>query len=384
MCSSDLWSACTSPLALTGLAEGSHTVAVRLADLAGNTGSSVSATWVVDTTPPATAPTLGGVPSGVTNVTTVSATLTGAIVGETYECRFDGGTWAACTSPYSPSGLLADGGHVVAARKRDAAGNTGPVASQVWTIDTAPPAAPANGAYQAATSSTSSTFTFAGEPDSTFSCRIRRTAPTSATLLDWSSCTSPYTTPTYAAGSYALDIRQTDVAGNVSTTQTITWTIDTSTPPDVVFGAIPTSPTKLTTAAPTLTYSADTLSADTPPVATTYALFCKVDGGAWGTAGSSDCPVTGAGTTRTLTLTGLTEGAHTVSAYQTKTIGTDPATVGATTSIVWTVDTTPPAAPGVTGQPANPTSSASATFDATAEAGTTLECKLDKIGRAHV
>mgnify|MGYP003342195808 CR=1 FL=1 len=59
--------------------------------------------------------------------------------------------------------LLADGAHTFAARKRDAAGNTGPVASQVWTIDTAPPAAPANGAYQAATSSTSSTFTFAGE-----------------------------------------------------------------------------------------------------------------------------------------------------------------------------------------------------------------------------
>jgi len=43
---------CTSPLNLTGLAEGTHTLLVRATDLAGNVESTASRTWNVDLTPP--------------------------------------------------------------------------------------------------------------------------------------------------------------------------------------------------------------------------------------------------------------------------------------------------------------------------------------------
>ncbi|WP_163110787.1 hypothetical protein, partial [Acinetobacter baumannii] len=56
-----------------------------------------------------------------------------------FECRIDGGAWAACTSPKSYTGL-GDGAHTFDVRATDAAGNVdASPATFGWTVDTAAP-----------------------------------------------------------------------------------------------------------------------------------------------------------------------------------------------------------------------------------------------------
>ena len=373
------FSICTSPYGLSGLAEGAHTVRVHLADAAGNTGPNASVSWTVDTTPPTTAPGVSGLPTGTTTSTTATVAFTGD-AGTTFECKLDTGAWGACTSPLNLTGL-ADGTHTLEIRQVDAAGNAGPISSTVWTVDTAPPVAPTPGAMPPATSATTSQFTFTGESSSTFACGIRKvTGPSTphdliSTIMAWSTCSSPFTTPTLPSGTYALDLRQTDSAGNASPVQTSYWTIDSTAPASVVVTSIPASPTTIRTAAPVLH-----LTANDPVTSTVYTLECKIDGGDWRLADGSNattCPISGTAPTFTLPLSGLAEGDHSISVRQLKKVASSPATASDVTTIVWTIDLTPPVAPGVAAQPASPTNQTTATFAFTSEAGSTLQCQLD-------
>ncbi|MFM8829296.1 MAG: Ig-like domain-containing protein, partial [Actinomycetota bacterium] len=355
------WAACTSPRSLTSLADGSHGLRVRQIDAAGNAGAIATETWVVDTVPPSSAPSITSGPTGGVNVDTASFAFTGAGSGDTYECAPDGAGWAACTSPDALTGL-ADGNHTWQVRLKDAAGNAGPIASRLWTVFTSPPPAPAGSVTPASTSSSTSTFTFTGATTSTFECQLDSGA--------WAACTSPFTTPTLPDGTHVLEVRQVDGGGNVSAPPhlTFSWTIDSQAPASVAFGNVPASPTNATTAAPTMT-----ISANQPGVAT-YSLECKVDGGAW----QMPCPTTGtAPGPLTLSLSGLTEGDHEVVARQRKTLADSSSTLSVESGITWTVDTTPPAPPVIASRPTDPSNQATGTFGISAPAGTTLECKLD-------
>jgi hypothetical protein len=127
--------ACDSPAHLNGLPDGSHTLAVRAIDLAGN----------VDPTPASTSFVTAGAPAQDT--TPPDTTITGAVVtgnharlsfssndsGAHFQCRLDDGAFAACTSPVDYNGL-ADGAHTFQARAIDAAGNVDPLpATRVFT-----------------------------------------------------------------------------------------------------------------------------------------------------------------------------------------------------------------------------------------------------------
>ena len=371
------FAACTSPLALTGLTDGGHAVRVHLADAAGNVGPNASVAWTVDATPPTTAPAVSGLPTGSTTGTSASFTITGE-AGTTPECRLDGGAWGPCVSALTG---LSDGTHTLEVRSVDAAGNRGPISSTVWTVDTAIPASPTPGAMPPATSDTSSQFTFTGEPSATFACRFREVTGPSAphtdisVIANWYACSSPVTSPTRGNGTYALDLRQTDAAGNASPDQTIYWTIDTNAPASVDVTNIPASPTTARTAAPVLHLTSNDVA-----TATVYTLECKIDNGSWLLVDGSNtttCPVSGSAPTYTLSLSGLAEGNHSVSVRQLKKVGNSAAIVSDITEIVWTVDITAPAAPGIATQPASPTNQTSAAFTFTKEAGSTLECQLD-------
>jgi glucose/arabinose dehydrogenase/PKD repeat protein len=89
-----------------------------------------------DTDPPET--TIGSGPSGTTTATSASFGFSADEPGSGFECRLDGGAWAACSSPRAYSSL-APGPHGFDVRATDPAGNTDPTpASRSWTVSPAP------------------------------------------------------------------------------------------------------------------------------------------------------------------------------------------------------------------------------------------------------
>ena len=85
-----------------------------------------------DTDPPDT--TLGSGPSGTTTSTSASFEFSADESASTFECRLDGGAWAACDSPKAYSSL-AIGSHTFEVRATDPAGNVDATpATRSWTI----------------------------------------------------------------------------------------------------------------------------------------------------------------------------------------------------------------------------------------------------------
>ncbi len=160
------WAACASPAAYLGLSAGSHTFEVRAVDNAGNADASpASHTWTVDGDLPNTeiTPTL---PAATTD-TSVSIVFTGTDTTTpagvlTFECSFDGAPFAACTSPFTQSGLAQDT-HTFSVRAIDEGNNVDPSpATATWLVDTTAPDTTITSAPPAITSSNSAVITFIG------------------------------------------------------------------------------------------------------------------------------------------------------------------------------------------------------------------------------
>ncbi|HEX6021208.1 MAG TPA: Ig-like domain-containing protein, partial [Solirubrobacter sp.] len=115
---------CASPHTYQGLSEGNHVFGVRQIDAAGNGSDPTARAFTVDLTPPAP-PTVVSGPAGETTEQSPAFAFTSE-AGTRVECRLDGpagpGTFAACTSPHSFSGL-APGAYTLFIRSTDAAGN---------------------------------------------------------------------------------------------------------------------------------------------------------------------------------------------------------------------------------------------------------------------
>lgn len=127
------YSACTSPRALTSLADGAHSLAVKAVNGSG-TSDATTANWVVDATAPAK-PVFTGVPGAPTSSTSASVTAT-AEAGATLTCKLDGVT-RACTNGVAMALTgLAVGAHTVTAVATDPAGNASATATASWTIVT--------------------------------------------------------------------------------------------------------------------------------------------------------------------------------------------------------------------------------------------------------
>src|SRR5207245_11020571 len=123
----------------SGVADGLYDLRVVATDVLGNSAaSSTVANRRVDNTAPDT--TITGQPNDPSNNTTPSFSFSSTESGSTFECRLDGGSWSACTSPHTISPALSAGSHTFDVRATDQAGNTDPSpATYAWTIDLTPP-----------------------------------------------------------------------------------------------------------------------------------------------------------------------------------------------------------------------------------------------------
>jgi hypothetical protein len=344
MCKLDgaAFAACTSPQVFSGLGATSHTFQVEQKDAAGNTGPAASYGWTIDTTPPPV-PSIGTPPANPTNQTSASFSFSDSEGGVSFLCKLDSGAFAACTSPQAYSGL-GQASHTFQVEAKDAAGNISAPASFGWAVDTtAPPApsidsTPGNPSNQSAPS-----FSFSDtEAGVTFLCKLDAAA--------FVSCPSPQGYSGLGAGSHTFQVEAKDAAGNVSAATAYTWTLDLTPPPSPSITAHPANPTNQTSAS--FSFS-DTESGVT--------FLCQLDVGV-----AAPC-------TSPQSYAGLADASHTVTVQARDAAGN--LSTGAT--FTWTVDTTPPAPPSITGPPANPTSATAATFSFTGEAGASFVCSLD-------
>ena len=228
------FTACSSPKAYSSLAPGSHTFQVRATDGAGNVDPSpASFTWTIDLTAPDT--TLTSSPANPSNSASASFSFTATEGGSTFECKLDGGTFGACTSPKTYTSLSA-GSHTFQARAIDAAGNTDPSpASFTWTVDLTAPDTTLTSTPPAVTNSAAASFGFtATEGGSSFECKLDGGA--------FGTCSSPQPYSGLAAGSHTFQVRAIDGAGNVDPSPaSFTWTVDL-TAPDTTLTSTPANP----------------------------------------------------------------------------------------------------------------------------------------------
>ncbi len=195
------------------------------------------ASFSAESTPPRAAIATGPRPGSLTGDPTPTFGLSSSEAGSTFQCRFDSRPFSWCPPMFTARAPLSDGGHRLAVRAVDVAGN---VSSPVWRafrIDTIAPKAtissgPANGAVS---SNAKPAFTFAaGEAGASFKCRLDSGG--------FEPCSTPYATGQLASGQHTFSVIATDRAGNAGTPATRTWRVDSDAPTvRIISGPLPGS-----------------------------------------------------------------------------------------------------------------------------------------------
>lgn len=345
------YTACqASPVTITNLSNGSHTVYVTQTDSSGNVSAPATVTWTVDNIGPAAPTVTRTSPSASpTPLPTQTISYSGAEGGGTFQCKLDSAAFSACaSSPVSLSGLT-DGTHTFTVTQTDAAGNVGSAATVTWVIDSAAPTTPEltrSSPTTSPTNSTSQTFSYSGEPGGTFQCKLDSGA--------YQACAaSPATITGLSAGPHTYSVVQIDSVGNTSNAATVTWTVDLTAP------AAPTLTRTSPSGSPTNATSQTVTYGGLEPGASAQ---CKLDGAAYGS-----CPAS------PMTLSGLGSGTHTFAVTQTDIAGN----VSAPASVSWVVDLAPPPTPIVSGPSGTSGLTTASVTYSDSESGVSFQCKLD-------
>ncbi len=283
---------------------GVGTVVVRASQAGDNNyvaAADVDQSFTVSTAPVVT---IDSQPSLIinTNSTTILFHVDGDYTGVT--CDLDGNVFTPCTSPAELT-TLDDGSHTFTITATDALSNSSSK-SATFTVDTIKPVV-ALGTLDNPTSSKTPAipFTVTDASSYTSECNVDETG--------FVSCDSPYTTPELTDGLHTITVRATDIAGNVSDTMLVSFTVDTTAPQTTITN----QPANfIGTTSATIEFNSDDASA---------ALTCKLD-----SADFADC-------TSPVNLDSLTEGAHTFTVKATDELGHY-----TTASADFTVDLTAP------------------------------------------
>ncbi len=188
----------------------------------GQTGGALGAA-TASTAPPA--PTLTSTPANPTNQTWASFGFKDSKSGVSFLCRLDGGSFGACTSPKSYSGL-SSGSHTFSVEAKDSGGATSGATSFTWRIDTTPPPAPTlttTPPNPQSAADASSTFAWSdSDPDGdalTYVCSIDGAAP--------KACSSPtsYDPGKLGQGAHTFSVSATEAPGNQSAAASFSWTV---------------------------------------------------------------------------------------------------------------------------------------------------------------
>ncbi|MBX3566405.1 MAG: putative Ig domain-containing protein, partial [Sphingomonas sp.] len=347
------------------LADGPHTVFATATDAVGNVSvASATTNFTVDTVAPA-APvvlspadgaTVGTATPAISGTAEANATVTVVIDGASAGTvsATAGGSWSFT------SGSLADGAHTVRATATDAGGNASPTsATNSFTVDSTAPAAPIILAPAEGARIANPTPVVSGTAEANATVAISIDGTAAGTVSVNGGGTWSFTTATLADGPHTVTATASDGPGNVSpVSATRNFIVDTTAP-----------------GAPVILVPADGSSTadNTPDISGTAeagaTVTVVIDGATAGTVTASG------GGAWSFTAATLADGAHTVRATATDSVGN---ASGASATINFTVDTTAPAAPAIT-VPANGSTVGTATpvISGTAEANATVTVIVD-------
>jgi predicted phage tail protein len=229
-------------------ADGVYTFGVRQRDEAGNTGATATSPFALDRSVP-DQPAIDAAP-GVTGSSHNASWSFSGEADSTFECRLERGAgvviddWTSCTSPrdYNLAGEP-DGAYTFLVRARNPLGTPSAARNDVYTLDTAAPAAPAIATDPGARgSSRTPAWSFTGEAGASFECRLE--TGTGTAVNDWSTCSSPksYALAGLSDGAYVFKVHAHDGAGNTSTNGSHTYVLDTTAPAAPDLTSAPASP----------------------------------------------------------------------------------------------------------------------------------------------
>lgn len=224
-------------LSWTGVTlSGSNTIKLRVVDAAGNAGSAASQAYTLDTsTPPAPSTLVVSAASdsgssnsdGITNNSMPTITGTGETGATVRLYDSDGSTVLGSTTVTAgtwsiTSSILSSGSHNLSAKQTDAAGNTSTASANLSIeIDTTAPSAPALSATTVQQSSATSGATIAtisaSDSHSLSYALVTGNGSNDADNGSFSvSGSALQAASNLSAGTYAIYLRATDVAGNAS------------------------------------------------------------------------------------------------------------------------------------------------------------------------
>ena len=339
---------------VTGFGDGLYTLAVTATDAAGNTATT-TVTWTLDTVPPP-APGIFA-PASPAQSRSVSFSVTDAESGVVYTCVLSGpstGTVTSCgaTATVDLAGA-ADGTYTLTVTATDAADNTSTSSSASYTLDTTAPTAPSITATSSPAQGKHPTFTIGGvEANGVLACGLSGPAGSTATVPSACGTGVGVDLSGQPDGTYTLTVTVTDAAGNVSRAGTASYTLDTTAPLAPTVGTFPTLGHDRS---PSFGLSTEPGAVLTCTVARNFLLVAS---GPCGPGGSVD-------------LSGYEDGEFEITVVATDAAGN----VGPPVTVVYTLDTTPPAAADVT-PPASPSPIVKPIWVFTIEDETTATCTV--------